>query len=179
MIENTGWKPVGEAFIYISPSGAVVHTLEEVLKVIGKEKEQAREKEEAAKEKEEAAKEKEEFFKEATKEKEKFAKGAAKKAKPGEKRKFEDVFSSNKKESLQGSSSKSAKPTTITSMSLDDANGNSEAAFCDEITLPVQIESAQSQPNPEDISNNDLPLDAPKNLKRVRKKRMKKTLRKG
>ena len=142
MIENTGWKPVGEAFIYISPSEAVVHTLEEVFKAIDKEKEQA------AKEKEEAAKE----------------------AKPGEKRKIEDVFSSNKKESLQGSSSKSAKPTTITSMSLDDANGNSEAAFCDEITLPVQIESAQSQPNPEDISNNDLPLDAPKNLKRGRKK---------
>ena len=81
VIENSHWKPVGEAFIYISPLGAVVHTLEEVLKAIGKEKEQAREKEEAAKE-----------------------------AKPGEKRKLEEVFS-------------------------------------------VQIESAQSQPNPEDISN--------------------------
>ena len=98
VIENSHWKPVGEAFIYISPLGAVVHTLEEVLRAIGKEKEQAREKEEAAKE-----------------------------AKPGEKRKLEEVFS-------------------------------------------VQIESAQSQPNPEDISNNDLPLDAPKNLKRGRKK---------
>ena len=55
-------------------------------------------------------------------------------------------------------------------MSLDDTKDNSEAAFCDETTLTVQIESAQSQPNPEDISNNDLPLDAPKNLKRGRKK---------
>ena len=56
----------------------------------------------------------------------------------------EAVFSFNKKESLQDSRSKSAKSTTITSSSLDDANGNSEAAFCDEVTLPVQIESAQS-----------------------------------
>ena len=66
MIENSHWKPVGEAFVYISPSGAVAHTLEEVLKAIGKEKEQSREKEKAAKENEEAAK------------------GAAKEAKPGE-----------------------------------------------------------------------------------------------
>ena len=43
VIENSHWKPVGEAFIYISPSGAVVHNLEEVLRAIGKEKEQARE----------------------------------------------------------------------------------------------------------------------------------------
>lgn len=48
VIENSHWKPVDEAFIYISPSGAVVHNHEEVLKAIGKEKEQAREKEEAA-----------------------------------------------------------------------------------------------------------------------------------
>ena len=67
VIENSHWKPVGEAFIYISPSGAVVHTLEEVLKAIGKAKEQARENKEAAKE---GAKE--------------AAKGAAKEAKPGE-----------------------------------------------------------------------------------------------
>ena len=37
-----------------------------------------------------------------------------------------------------------SKSATITSSSLDDANGNSEAAFCDEVTLPVKIESAQS-----------------------------------
>ena len=67
VIENSHWKPVGEAFIYISPLGFVVHTLEEVLRAIGKEKEQAREKEAAAKE-------------------------AANEAKPGEKRKLEEVF---------------------------------------------------------------------------------------
>ena len=74
-------EPLPAMLRYISSPGTVVHTLEEVLKAIGKEEEQAREKEEVAKE-----------------------------AKPGKKRKLEEVFS-------------------------------------------VQIESAQSQPNPEDISN--------------------------
>ena len=41
--------------------------------------------------------------------------------------------------------SKIAKPSTITSSSHDDANGNLEAAFCDEITLPVQVEPAQNR----------------------------------
>jgi len=77
-----GWKKkrVGEAFVYISPSGAVVHTLPQVLALMDKEKEAAKEKAVATKE-----------------------------AKPGEKRKFEEVFSSNKKDRHQVSGSKSGK----------------------------------------------------------------------
>jgi len=109
-----GWrkKPVGEAFIYISPSGAVVHTLQQVLEAIGKEKEEAMEKEQA-------------------REKE----GGAKETKPGEKRKFEDVFSSNKKDSFQSSSSKSAK-IEITEAQLKILEGVFQSAVIPE---PEQI----------------------------------------
>ena len=59
-----------------------------------------------------------------------------------------------------------SKPSTITSSSLDDTNGNLKAAFCDDITLSVQVESAQGQPIPEIGNNLSLPS---KKSKRGRK----------
>ena len=104
-----GWrkKLVGEAYVYISPVGTVVHTLQQVLASIDKEKAEAKEREAAAKE-----------------------------AKPGEKRKFEEVFSSNKKDRLQVSNSKSAK-IEITEAQLKVLEGVFQTAVIPE---PEQIE---------------------------------------
>ena len=103
-----GWKKkrTGESFVYISPTGAVVHTLQQVLASIDKEKEAAKEREAAAKE-----------------------------AKPGEKRKFEDVFSSNKKDRQPISGSKSGK-VEITEAQLKVLEGVFQTAVIPE---PEQI----------------------------------------
>lgn len=140
-----GWKKkrVGEAFVYISPSGAVVHTFQQVLASIDKEKEEVKEREQA-KEKE-AAKEREQ-----AKEKEAAAKEkevAAKEAKPGQKRKFEEVFSSTKKDRHQVSGFKSGK-VEITEAQLKVLEGVFQTAvipepeqikeLCQTTSLPAQ-----------------------------------------